>query len=295
MRPFIGSHASIRDGLIPAVESIREAGGNVIQIYTAKRRPRDKPLKLSSQDIENFKRYVLERGIKVAIHGTYIINLAREWNPYNPNIQDLIVDMKRMDKLGQAGIGVVVHMGAQKDMKLSQSYNNMFATIIKLLKLTKTAKLLLETPAGQGSQLCYKLEDFAYFYKKISKLPPKYRDRVKICVDTCHIFVAGYDIRDKKGVESYLNNFEKLIGLKHIALIHLNDSMTELESRSDRHESIGKGNIGYSGLRYFIKFFTKRGIPLTLETPGESYKEEIPFIMSNLKKTNIPLAMFESD
>ncbi|MBA42807.1 MAG: hypothetical protein CMF62_02220 [Magnetococcales bacterium] len=169
----------------------------------------------------------------------------------------------------------------KKELSLEIAYNNMFSSIIHVLNKTKdmTPILLLETTAGQGTELCYKLEDLAYFYKKFKKhRDPKIRNRIGLCVDTCHIFSAGYDLRNEKKVNLYLETFNELIGLSHIKLIHLNDSGVEHGKRVDRHESLGYGKIGLEGLMHFAKKFIKMKVPLILETPANSYLKEIPML-----------------
>ena len=125
------------------------------------------------------------------------------------------------------------------------------------------------------------LDELSNFYHRFSKEEKK---KIKICVDTCHIYSGGFDISTKKKVRYFFLLFERMIGLEYLALIHFNDSKTEYNSHVDRHEKIGKGKIGLSGLKEFIKQSYKFKIPLILETHGEAYKKEIPWINKIIKK-----------
>ena len=164
------------------------------------------------------------------------------------------------------------------ELTKEEAYNNMYTALLYVHEKTKqylNTKILLETSSGQGSELCFKLNAFAHFFKKISKHSNKeIKNRFGICLDTCHIFASGYDIRNKNTVTIFLDTFEEMIGLKHIKLIHLNDSKNNIGSLLDRHESINKGYIG-KGLIHIIRFFKKINIPIILETPNNSYQIEI--------------------
>ena len=171
-------------------------------------------------------------------------------------------------------LGCVVHFGKQLSLSRWKAIDNMRDTIMHILDHSKS-KIILETSAGQGSELCHKLLEFANFYGSFS---PKYKRRLGICIDTCHIFASGYDIRTKAGVNAFLKEFDDLIGLENVMLIHLNDSERELGTRVDRHANLGDGEIGMPGLREFVRFAVKRNIPVILETPGHGYTKEIPMI-----------------
>ena len=141
--------------------------------------------------------------------------------------------------------------------------------------------IILETAAGQGTELGYDLEEFAALYNSFSD---KYKSRIKICIDTCHVFVAGYDLSSKKMVKAFFTKFNKLIGVKHVVLLHLNDSKPELGKRVDRHENIGKGKIGLTGLTEVIKYAKKKGIPMILETPAVKKSTDVKNEIDIIKK-----------
>lgn len=209
--------------------------------------------------------------------------MAREWDNHSWWIKNIQLEMKYADMLG--AFGLVLHFGKKLDLSTQEGYNNMYTSIVHIHTQTykyKHIKIILETSTGQGSEMCYKLEDLAYFYSKFSKSPNKeIRDRVKLCIDTCHIFSAGYDIRTKDNVKLYLETFEEMIGLRHVHLIHLNDCKVELGDQKDRHENIGNGKVGFIGLKQFFKYFRKLNVPIVLETPGFGYMKEINMLMNS--------------
>ena len=140
-------------------------------------------------------------------------------------------------------------------------------------------KILLETSSGQGSEMCIKLEDLSKFINKLTMHKnKKISERFGICVDTCHIYSAGYNINTSKDVINYIKEFDKYIGLKYLKILHLNNSKTLIGSNKDRHDNINKGTINPNGLREFIKLCFKLNIPIILETPDDYIKEDLEFI-----------------
>lgn len=270
MTHFLGAHVSSSIGFITAAKLIKESGGNLIQMFVAS--PVTGPLngKVRHEDeYDKFNKYIKANKMLVVVHASYTINLAADWDKYSWWVRSLILEIELAGRIN--AYAVVVHLGKQMELTIENAYNNMFTSLIYVHNQTKqysNVKILLETSSGQGSEMCTSLETLAYFYKKISRHRIEdIKERFKLCVDSCHIFAAGYDIRNKDNIKNYLNAFEELIGLKHIKLIHLNDSQKELGSNLDRHEDIGMGYIGKVGLVEFYKYFKKIGVPIVLETP----------------------------
>ncbi|ARF10557.1 apurinic endonuclease [Hokovirus HKV1] len=234
--------------------------------------------KIPNKQIKNFdifKKYMKINKIKLYIHGSYTINIAEDWiNNYSGT--RLIEEINFANKVKASGL--VIHLGKSKNLTESNALNNMLSTLLLAHNKTKNNKhnvpILLETPAGQGSEMCYNLEKFADFYKKISKISDL-SNRIKICVDTCHIFSAGYDLRTSRLVKKYFKKFDELIGIKNIYLIHLNDSKVPLGQRVDRHEILGKGYIGIIGLKTVYKLCKHYNIPIVIETYNK-YTIELP-------------------
>ena len=266
---MLGGHIP-RDNIKRGIKEVREAGGDIVQIFLTPHLSRVTEWDL---DLDIFQK----NKMGVVVHSSYMHNIARDWDSHSWWIRNIIDELELCQKIGS--VGLVLHFGKQKELSMTQAYNNMFTSLVHIVKKTKGNKvpILLETAAGEGTQLCYKLDDLAYFYKKISR-HPTLSERIKLCLDSCHIFTAGYPLNTKEQVKLYLESFDELIGFHHVGLIHLNDCKVPVGSRRDRHENIDKGYIGALGLRLFFKFFNKRGVPVILETPYGDFKREFKLL-----------------
>jgi deoxyribonuclease IV len=259
------------NNILEELDKVKNIGGNLVQLFV---NPGYK-----KQDIyKQFREKLIKNNMHCVVHASYTINLSSYWDQYSWSIKQFIMELELAHKIG--AFGIVVHMGKQMELSKEEAYNNMFTGLLYVHNQTKkdygNIRILLETPTGQGSEICYKIEDFAHFYKKLSHHNNQtIKDRFRICFDTCHIFAAGYDIRSKEKLELYLDTFEELIGIKNIALIHLNDSKNEIGSKKDRHEALGKGYIGKDALKLAAKFFKKLNIPIVLETPESGLGYEV--------------------
>ena len=257
---LVGTHINS----LTEINDAYDAGATIVQLFMSNKKEND------------FKINLDKYNLKSVIHISYSINLAKEWDEYSWWIIQFIKEIEFAHKIN--ALYVVVHLGKQMELTKEEAYNNMYTALLYVHEETKqylNIKILLETSTGQGSELCFKLNDFAHFFKKMSKHPNKeIKNRFGICLDTCHIFAAGYNIKNKNNIIIFLDTFEEMIGIKNIKLIHLNDSKNDVGSLLDRHESINKGYIG-KGLIYIIRFFKKFNVPIILETPNDSYKQEI--------------------
>jgi deoxyribonuclease-4 len=225
---------------------------------------------------DEFKKIINKYNIQLIIHASYTINIAQKWDEYSWWIQQLLLEIKLASSIGAKLI--VLHLGKSLDLDLSVAINNMYSSLIYVCTQMKDIpiKILLETSSGQGSEMCIRLEDLSNFINKLLNHKNKnISDKFGICVDTCHIFSAGYDINTKISVGEYLKEFDKYIGLKNIKLIHLNNSKTKLGSNVDRHDNLENGTIKLEGLKEIIKFGFRLGIPLILETPDEFIKDDL--------------------
>ena len=270
---YYGSHVGIsKYGLLGAVDEILKYNGNMIQIFITNPKARQ-TVKRSDEELLAIKHYAKQKDVKIVIHAPYLLNLAREFDKDSWIIKSLLDHLITCEKIG--AIGVVFHMGKYLHLDKSDAINNMYLHIKYALDNSpENSKLILETSCGQGTELGYRLEEFRIIYNKFSK---EYKKRLKICVDTCHVFAAGYDLTSKKKVNEFIKLFDKLIGWKNVALIHLNDSKYKVNNHLDRHELLDEGEIGLTGLAMIIKFAYKSNIPLVLETPG-GYPVEIKLI-----------------
>lgn len=284
MSNLFGSHidSNIND-LIENTEKIKNYGGNLVQIFVD---PMNKNAR-KNNSYENYKNYLMENNMKLVVHASYTINLAKNWTNYSWWITQFILEIELANKLG--AFGIVIHLGKQLNLSKEESYNNMYTALLYINNQTKkysTTRIFIETSSGQGSEMCYDLEDFAYFFNKFQKsLNSDLKDRIKICVDTCHIFTAGYDISDKNKIKEILLKLENLFGLKNIGLIHLNDSKNPLGSKLDRHANLFEGYVTdfgkkKDGIISIISFAKKINIPFVLETPfiDEKIESEIKSI-----------------
>jgi deoxyribonuclease-4 len=268
---YIGIHIdSTPSSLIDQIEYYNNKGCKVLQLFVSLN-------KSATEYYKPIKEVCKNLDIKISVHISYTINIATDPNKYSWGIKQFIEEIKIAHKIG--AYAVVVHLGKQLDLPLEVALNNMLINLLKVDSETKDldVKILIETSTGQGSELCYKLDDLAKFYKKIKQ------KRYGICLDTCHIFNAGYDISSIKSVEKYFNEFNEKIGLTEIKLIHLNDSYNSLGAKIDRHANIGRGYIGDIGLKQVIMLFTKLSVPIVLETPDEYINEDL----NKLKKYSL--------
>ena len=281
--------------ILEALKETKKLGGNILQIYlgnnvltTLREKYR---LDDENDEARIIKEYLKTHNMKIVIHAILTLNFCNDPNhPRNKwGIENLVYDMNLCQKIG--GIGCVIHMGRNKTPKINitpdQCITNFVNSLIEVLNQTKKVAILLETPVQQNNIVGGTLEGFA---KLFNSVPSKYQSRVKVCIDTCHIFSSGYDIKTKTGAEEYFVLFDKLIGLKNIYLIHLNDSKTPLNSHINRHAPIGQGFIfesqnGIESLSYLINLFYKNQIPAVLETDYENYKSELKYLKSLITKS----------
>ena len=273
----VGLHVSIADSVERSVDNALSRGCTAFQIFT--RNPRGWAAKpLSEENIKNFKEKLVASKIDrlaTAAHMPYLPNLSSpDEDPFIKSLNSLSDEIERCGKLGIPYL--VAHLGSHKGSGDQKG-------IEKLVKaFTKAATenhndviVLLENTAGQKNSVGSNFEQLASI---LFQLKPT--NRFGVCLDTCHTFAAGYDIRTEKAAALALEKFDNAIGFEHLKLIHLNDSKGELGCGVDRHEHIGLGNIGDVGLRYVIKFANSRKIPLILETPIDERRDDI----GNIKK-----------
>ena len=276
--------------IIDALNIVKKLGGNVLQIFLGNKyltTLREKII-LEKNEINNIKLFLKENNIKLFIHSILTLNYCRD--PYLKSnewgINNLIYDMNLCYKIG--GKGVVLHLGTHKTEKINISYEEGIKNFINSLKMvldkTKNIPIILETPVNRKNIIGGTIEKLSDLYNNI---PQNYIKRVKICIDTQHIFASGYNIISNIEIKNYLNNFNKLIGIKNLVLIHLNDSKKELNSKINRHAPIGKGfifkNKKSSSLKYLINFCKIKKIPLLMETNYENYKYELKYL-KNIQK-----------
>lgn len=278
MNMLVGAHVSVSGGLDKSPARGEEIGCTAIQIFT-KNQMQWKAKSLSSFEIEHYKRAVENSSIQsVVAHDSYLINLASPEEHLLKKSRQAFLD--EMDRAEQLGIPCLIfHPGSHKGAGEPFGINRIADSInyVQNQRQNYKLKLLLETTAGQGTNLGYSFEQLKQI---IDRVEPK--DRVGICLDTCHIFGAGYDIRTKSAYEKTFEKFDQTIGLEKLLAMHLNDSKRELGSRVDRHEHIGKGHIGLNGFQLIMNDSRFVQIPKVLEIPGDlkTFKENLDLLKS---------------
>ncbi|MCK4487935.1 MAG: deoxyribonuclease IV [Desulfobacterales bacterium] len=260
---LLGAHFSIAGGLHKAVFSASEYGCTALQIFT-KNASTWKERRLSAHDVKQFDVARIQTGIRwICSHAAYLINLASpDRSKYERSIKALEHELVRSSQLS---IPYVImhpgsHMGEGEDKglrRISEGINKVFDHVPEA-----TCQLVLETTAGQGSNLGYTFEQLAAISDMV-----KPKERVGFCLDTCHVFAAGYDLRTKTAYQETMQAFERVIGLDRLRVIHLNDTKKGLGSRIDRHEHIGKGAIGIDAFSFILNDPQLKALPKIIETP----------------------------
>lgn len=268
---LLGAHMSIEGGLHRALERGHSIGCTTIQIFTrnnARWAARD----LMEEEIRQFHAIRDQHSIHpVFAHCSYLINLAAGNEFYEKSIAALVTEVQRADSLRLPF--VVLHPGAHRGIGEEEGLVRVVSAINEVISSTSSAKckIVIENTAGQGSCVGCKLEHLEYLWNHVAD-----QNRLGFCIDTCHLFAAGYDIRTEK---TYTKTFQDLLNhvpLSSILAFHLNDSKKELGSRVDRHEHIGKGQIGRIAFRCLLNDSRFRSVPKVLETPkGKDLAEDV--------------------
>ncbi|MDY6969968.1 MAG: deoxyribonuclease IV, partial [Spirochaetota bacterium] len=218
---------------------------------------------LKKDDVSSFiEKKMKLTNLEIFAHNGYLINLCSEGETFKKSLDAMLEEINRADALGIEHIVIHPgnHLGKGESFavrKIAESLDMIF-----LEKENSTVKILLETTAGQGTAFGYRFEHLRDIIAY-----SKYQERLDVCLDTCHIFAAGYRISDEDGYNSVIEEFDKILGLDRLKLIHLNDSKREYGSRVDRHEHIGEGMIGINTFKLLLNDKRIYNVPLVLETP----------------------------
>ena len=259
----IGAHVSISGSIANAITNASERECSAFQVFTSN--PRGWHAKdLTDDGITNYKNNLSQSNIDrfaTVAHMPYLPNLSSpEISVYEKSIHTMIREVERCDKLGIPYL--VTHLGSHKGTGEDKGIQRLVSALTEVAKTNKDVTILLENTAGQKNSVG---SDFTQLAEIFFGIKPA--SRFGICIDTCHAFAAGYDLRNEKNVKDAFEKFDSEIGLKHIKIIHLNDSKGELGCHLDRHEHIGLGHIGEAGLSQVVKLANKNKIPIILETP----------------------------
>ena len=263
---MLGAHVSIAGGLHQAPHNGRAATCEVVQIFTRSRN-RWRVKKLLSREVEKFREAQEETAVKVvSAHDSYLINLASPDNSlFRKSCNTLLEEMKRCDLLGIPFL--VAHPGSHVGSGETRGLKRIAEALNRILERAPDSKvtICLETTAGQGSALGHRFEHLADILDQVEN-----EDRLDVCLDTCHIFAAGYPIKTRTDYRATMKAFDDVLGLERLRIIHMNDSKRGLGSRVDRHENIGRGRIGKDPFGFFLNDRRLDGVPKILETPKAS-------------------------
>jgi len=269
-----GFHISIRGSIDRAVDRALEIGCDTFQLFT--RNPRSWGFTpLDDGEIEAFREKLRRSHLEpVFSHMPYILNLASpEREVYRKSIESLKEEIRRCEVLG---IGyIVTHLGSHKGAGVERGIRGVAKAVERALRETEgDVMILLENGSGAGSQVGSRFWEVGEMLRLIDD------DRVAVCLDTCHAFAAGYELRTPEGLEETLTEFDEAIGLENLILLHLNDSVGELGSGVDHHEHIGLGEIGEEGFRLILNDKRLRKLPIIMETPIDERRTD----QENLRK-----------
>jgi deoxyribonuclease-4 len=269
---YIGAHMPTSGGLDKAVKNGKGIGCTAVQVFTSS------PQQWRSKDVSDemashLQEALKETGIRqIVSHDSYLINLCAVKNEIKEKSRAAL--SRELTRCAKLGIPYVVsHVGSHMGQGVDEGIKICAEALKEILEETpEEATVLAETTAGQGTALYSRFEELAKLIELAGD--PK---RLQICLDTCHIFVAGYDLRDEDAYEKTFEEFERLIGCDRIKCIHANDAKAELGSHKDRHEHIGDGNIGNEGFRLLVNDKRFEETPIVLETPkaDEMHEENV--------------------
>jgi deoxyribonuclease IV len=269
---LLGAHMSIGGGAHMAIERACSINCTAMQMFVKNNmqwfaRP------LAREEIRAFLEHQQRRELlSIFAHANYLINLAATNPQFHANsIRALSEELTRADQLGLPFL--VLHPGAHLGAGEEAGLEKITASVNRMFRKTSNirTRIALETTAGQGSSLGYAFEQIAYIIDNVRE-----PERICVCLDTAHVFAAGYDIGSELATRRMFREFDRVIGLDRLAAIHLNDSKTVRGSRVDRHEHIGKGKIGLDPFRLIMRDRRFRKVPKVLETPkGKDLREDV--------------------
>ncbi|MEM0442197.1 MAG: deoxyribonuclease IV [Candidatus Nitrosocaldus sp.] len=271
----LGVHVSISGSIDRAIDNALSIGCNAFQIFT--RNPRGWAAKpLAEDDAKMFRAKLESSGISndaVFAHMPYLPNLASpKQEIYSKSLAVLMEEVKRCSMLAIKML--VIHLGSYMGSSKEQGMRSIVNACTQALEESKDVTILLENMAGQRNSIGARIDELGRLFNMLNG------KRVGVCIDTCHLFAAGYELRSKDALARVIEELDKHIGLKNIRLLHLNDSKHALGSNVDRHEHIGLGYIGEDGFRNILASKEFRSIPWILETPVDSRRDDI----ANIRK-----------
>ena len=266
----IGCHVSIAGGVSNAVDNAIERECSAFQIFT--RNPRGWHAKeLSNSDVSNYKEKLVSSKIDrfaTCAHMPYLPNLASpNQDSFKKSVNAFVNEVKRCGVLGIPYL--VTHLGSHLGTGEEKGIKKLIKGLTKAVEVKNGVVILLENTAGQKNSVGSNFDQLAEIFFQLK--PAK---RFGICLDSCHAFAAGYDLRTKSSVKDTFSKFDDAVGFEHLKIVHLNDSKGKISCSLDRHYHIGLGNIGKIGMGAFIKAINKKKIPMILETPIDDVRDD---------------------
>lgn len=269
-RLLLGAHMSTAGGYEQAILRGESIGCATIQLFTKSNRMWHGK-KIDPEATDLFKETAKKSGINPLLsHASYLINIGSN-NPiiYKKSLEALLDELERCQELGIAYL--VLHPGSSGTESESNALERVAISLDDVLEqFHGSTMILLENMAGQGSALCYSLEQLALVRELVT-----HKKRIGVCIDTCHAFAAGYDLRTPATYQQFWKQFDSLIGLDQLKALHINDSKKELGSRVDRHEDIGTGLLGLEPFRLLMNDADLFDVPKILETPRAELKDYV--------------------
>ena len=275
---YIGPHVSASGGVENAPLNAMQVGATAFALFTKNQRQWFSA-PLSEKSIEAFKVNLEKSGISadyVLPHDSYLINLGSpEAEGLEKSRNSFLEEMQRCEQLGLKMLNF--HPGSHlKQITLEECLTRVAESINFTLDKTSGVTAVIENTAGQGTNVGFSFHHLAYIIDKVED-----KSRVGVCLDTCHTYSAGYDLKTESGYKATFEEFEDVVGFKYLRGIHLNDTKKEFGSRVDRHDSIGKGLLGMEFFERFMKDPRFDNLPLILETPNETlWSEEIKMLLA---------------
>jgi len=264
-----GFHVSIAGGLARVRQRAEQVGCESVQFFT--RSPRGwTARRLAKPEVAEFRSRMAGSGISpVFVHAPYLPNLAARGEPGRRSLRALVSEAGRCERLGVRFL--IVHFGRAGDRSEPKALETVAANVNRLLSRSpRSVTLLLENTAGMGSEVGYR---FGHLAEVIGRSVDP--DRVGVVLDTAHLFQAGYELRAEAGLDATLREFDRVVGMGRLYLLHLNDSKTGFGSRVDRHWHIGQGRIGTAGFRLIVNHPLLRHLPGIMETPKDSHEDDL--------------------
>lgn len=279
---YVGAHVSASGGVFNAPINAMAIGAKAFALFTKNQRQwTAKPLE--TKDIDRWFKELEKSKIQtkhILPHDSYLINLGHpEVDARAKSFDGFVHEIQRCEilKLDRLNFHPGSHL---RKISEEECLNNIAESMNRAIDITKDVKLVIENTAGQGSNLGYKFEHLAYIIDKIED-----KSRVGVCIDTCHMFTAGYDIRTREAYDKTWNEFDSIVGRKYLMGMHINDSKPDLGSRVDRHDSLGVGKIGWDAFKFIMNDERMDDIPLVLETINEEiWAQEIQALYDLVEK-----------